>query len=134
MRCRSGAGIAVAKSCGLRDCCNLSDISERKFRERAVEIAQSETEHVKAEGPVHGHDGHELRTPLNAIIGFSELLTSEKLNPTRSQVEYARLINDPAAFVPSSRNPGRIKMDTGNFGSPELFAPAPVSRLRKLLL
>jgi two-component system, cell cycle sensor histidine kinase DivJ len=132
MHCRSGAGI-----CGKQnhaDCeivAILSDISERKYRERAVEIAQSETEHVKAErSRFMATMGHELRTPLNAIIGFSELLTSEKLEPNSGRrFEYARLINDSGQHLLAVVD-GILdvsKMDTGNFEiSPELFAPAPV--------
>jgi two-component system, cell cycle sensor histidine kinase DivJ len=130
MRCRPGAGVDKQNQPGCEVITVLSDISERKFRERAVEVAQSEVNHVKAErSRFMATAGHELRTPLNAIIGFSELLTSDRLEPDSGRrLEYARLINESGRHLLAVVD-GILdisKMDTGNFEiSPEPFAPVP---------
>jgi cell cycle sensor histidine kinase DivJ len=108
----------------------LSDINERKFQERAVEVARSESERTNAEkSRFVATMSHELRTPLNAIIGFSEMLTNEALElDSQRKLEYARLIKESGRHLLAVVN-GLLdvsKMDTGNLEiSPEPFAPAP---------
>jgi cell cycle sensor histidine kinase DivJ len=128
MRCRAVPGKRNHADCEV--VAVLSDISERKFQERAVEIARSESDRANAEkNRFMATMGHELRTPLNAIIGFSEMLTNEtlELDPGR-KFEYARLIKESGKHLLAVVN-GILdvsKMDTGNFEiSPEPFAPAP---------
>lgn len=108
----------------------LRDTSERKLRERTIEIARSESERASAaKSHFLATMSHELRTPLNAIIGFSEIMTNDSLEfdaPRRR--EYARLINESGRHLLSVVN-GILdvsKMETGNFEvTPEPFAPAP---------
>gem|GEM_PF-3996768 len=49
---------------------------------------------------------HELRTPLNAIIGFSQIISEQRLGPgqTDKYVEYARDINDSGQHLLSIIN------------------------------
>ncbi len=125
MRCRpltggTGAGEVVAV---------LRDVSERKMQERALEMAQAESERANAaKSRFLAIMSHELRTPLNAVIGFSDMLGNESLvlDPVR-KVEYARLINESGRHLLSVVNGilDMSKMETGNFEIvPEPFAPA----------
>ncbi len=108
----------------------LRDVSERKTKEHALEIARAEQERANAaKSRFLATMSHELRTPLNAIIGFSEMLTDEALvlDPAR-KLEYAKLINDSGRHLLSVVNGilDMSKMETGNFEiTPEPFAPAP---------
>ena len=126
MRCRplrraSGEREAVAM---------LRDISERKIQERALEIAQAESQRASAtKSRFLAIMSHELRTPLNAIIGFSDMLANESLvlEPAR-KLEYARVINESGRHLLSMVNGilDMSKMETGNFEiAPEPLAPAP---------
>jgi cell cycle sensor histidine kinase DivJ len=107
----------------------LRDVSERKTQERALEIAQSESERANAaKSRFLATMSHELRTPLNAIIGFSEMLTNDSLvlDPAR-KLEYAKLINESGCHLLAVVNGilDMSKMETGNFEiTPEPFAPA----------
>ena len=108
----------------------LRDVGERKAHERAIEIAQAESERANAaKSRFLATMSHELRTPLNAIIGFSEMLTNETLTfDAARRTEYARLINESGRHLLSVVN-GILdvsKMETGNFEiTPEPFEPAP---------
>ena len=108
----------------------LRDISGRKLQERAIEIAQSESERADAaKSHFIATMSHELRTPLNAIIGFSDMLANESLElDSGRKLEYAKLINSSGRHLLSVVN-GILdvsKMETGNFEiTPEPFAPAP---------
>jgi two-component system, cell cycle sensor histidine kinase DivJ len=108
----------------------LRDISGRKLQERAIEIAQSESERADAaKSHFIATMSHELRTPLNAIIGFSDMLANESLElDSGRKLEYAMLINSSGRHLLSVVN-GILdvsKMETGNFEiTPEPFAPAP---------
>jgi two-component system, cell cycle sensor histidine kinase DivJ len=107
----------------------LRDISERKTQERALEIAQAESQRANAaKSRFLATMSHELRTPLNAIIGFSEMLTNASIpldEPRR--LEYATLINDSGRHLLSVVNGilDMSKMESGNFEiAPEPFAAA----------
>jgi cell cycle sensor histidine kinase DivJ len=108
----------------------LRDISGRKLQERAIEIAQSESERADAaKSHFIATMSHELRTPLNAIIGFSDMLANESLElDSGRKLEYAKLINSSGRHLLSVVN-GILdvsKMETGNFEiTPEPFVPAP---------
>ena len=109
----------------------LRDVSERKAQERAIEIAQAESERANAaKGRFLATMSHELRTPLNAIIGFSEMLTNDSLVfDTARKHEYAKLISDSGRHLLSVVNGilDMSKMETGNFEiTPEPFVPAQV--------
>lgn len=107
----------------------LRDVSERKAQERAIEIAQTESERANAaKSRFLATMSHELRTPLNAIIGFSDLLGSESLVlDAARRHEYAKLINASGRHLLSVVNGilDMSKMETGNFEiTPEPFMPA----------
>ncbi len=107
----------------------LRDVSERKTQERAIEIAQAESERASAaKSRFLATMSHELRTPLNAVIGFSEMLANEEMTFTEDRKrEYARLINESGRHLLSVVNGilDMSKMETGNFEiTPEPFAPA----------
>jgi cell cycle sensor histidine kinase DivJ len=111
----------------------LRDISDRKSQERAIEIAQAESERANAaKSRFLATMSHELRTPLNAIIGFSDMLTNSSLvMPPERKLEYAKVINDSGRHLLSVVNGilDMSKMETGNFEiTPEAFAPAPAIR------
>jgi cell cycle sensor histidine kinase DivJ len=109
----------------------LRDVSERKAQERAIEIAQAESERANAaKSRFLATMSHELRTPLNAIIGFSEMLTNDSLvfDAARKH-EYAKLINDSGRHLLSVVNGilDMSKMETGNFEiTPEPFVPGQI--------
>ena len=109
----------------------LRDVSERKAQERAIEIAQAESERANAaKSRFLATMSHELRTPLNAIIGFSEMLTNDSLVfDTARKHEYAKLINDSGRHLLSVVN-GILemsKMETGKFEiTPEPFVPGQI--------
>jgi cell cycle sensor histidine kinase DivJ len=129
MRCRpldrAGAPVAEREVVAV-----LRDVSERKTQESAIEIARAESERANAaKSRFLATMSHELRTPLNAIIGFSDMLTNEKLDlaPARER-EYAKLINESGRHLLSVVNGilDMSKMETGNFEiAPEPFAPGP---------
>ncbi len=72
---------------------------------------------------------HEIRTPLNAIIGFSEILSSEKIDDEERKIYLAtvnkngqflsRLINDLLDF--SKIEAGKIKFESKNINLQETF-------------
>jgi two-component system, cell cycle sensor histidine kinase DivJ len=110
----------------------LRDVSERKAQEQALENARAESDRANTgKSRFLATMSHELRTPLNAIIGFSEMLTDEKLSLTIDAArrhEYAKLINDSGRHLLSVVNGilDMSKMETGNFEiTPEPFEPAP---------
>jgi cell cycle sensor histidine kinase DivJ len=109
----------------------LRDVSERKAQERAIEIAQAESERANAaKSRFLATMSHELRTPLNAIIGFSEMLTNDSLvfDAARKH-EYAKLINDSGRHLLSVVNGilDMSKMETGKFEiTPEPFVPGQI--------
>jgi two-component system, cell cycle sensor histidine kinase DivJ len=109
----------------------LRDVSERKAQEEALENARAESDRANAaKSRFLATMSHELRTPLNAIIGFSEMLTDERLSVTfdnNKRREYAKLINDSGRHLLSVVNGilDMSKMETGNFEiTPEPFEPA----------
>jgi two-component system, cell cycle sensor histidine kinase DivJ len=76
--------------------CVLRDVTEQLRHED--EIEQARIQAVSANETKTGFlatVSHELRTPLNAIIGFSEMLSSDKLTPTDDERrrDYARIIH-----------------------------------------
>jgi cell cycle sensor histidine kinase DivJ len=76
--------------------CVLRDITEQRRHEDELELARSQA--VSANEMKSGFlatVSHELRTPLNAIIGFSEMLSSDKLTPSDDERrrDYARIIH-----------------------------------------
>ncbi len=125
MRCRPLASAGRAREV----VAVLRDVSERKAHERALEIAQAESQRANAaKSRFLAIMSHELRTPLNAVIGFSDMLANESLplDPAR-KLEYARVINESGRHLLSVVNGilDMSKMETGNFEiTPEPFAPA----------
>lgn len=76
--------------------CVLRDVSGQKRHEEEIEQARRQA--VCASETKSGFlatVSHELRTPLNAIIGFSEMLSSDKLTPADDERrrDYARIIH-----------------------------------------
>jgi len=133
MRCRPLVRIAEVPDSNTGEVVAvLRDVSERKTQEQALESARAESERANAaKSRFLATMSHELRTPLNAIIGFSEMLTDERLSLTfdgPKRREYAKLINDSGRHLLSVVNGilDMSKMETGNFEiAPEPFAPAP---------
>ena len=129
MRCRPLDRASDAPDAEREVVAVLRDISERKAQERAIEIAQAESERANAaKSRFLATMSHELRTPLNAIIGFSDMLSNESLvlDAARKN-EYAKLINESGRHLLSVVNGilDMSKMETGNFEiTPEPFMPA----------
>ena len=67
--------------------------------ERVVQASQAKTEFLT-------NVSHELRTPLNAIIGFSEIISEQRMGNIGNQkyVEYAKDINQSGAHLLSLIN------------------------------
>jgi signal transduction histidine kinase/HAMP domain-containing protein len=71
----------------------ISDFSEIKEREERLDEARHTAEAASAaKSTFLANMSHELRTPLNAIIGFSEILSSQRVGRISGevQVQYAR--------------------------------------------
>lgn len=94
----------------------FSDITERKFTEKALNNMNTELElRVKkrtdelliakevaekasqAKSEFLSRTSHELRTPLNAVLGFSQLLNMEDINDT--QKEFVKQINTAGSHL-----------------------------------
>lgn len=64
-------------------CMFVSDITERKAAEVALQLAKVKAESAsQAKSTFLASMSHELRTPLNAIIGFAEVIKDEMCGPT----------------------------------------------------
>jgi two-component system, cell cycle sensor histidine kinase DivJ len=108
------------------------DITDRKLQEQAIENMRNELEEesiVKAK--FLAVMSHELRTPLNAIIGFSQILSDDKITSGKSIAshDYPRLINESGVHLLSLVNSmlDMSKIDAGNFEfAPEPFLPTAV--------
>ncbi len=130
MRCQpfdAGCETGVREVVGV-----LRDVTERHAHEDVLAAARADAERASvAKSRFLATMSHELRTPLNAIIGFSELLTQERvlaLDPVRRH-EYAGLINESGQHLLAVVNGilDMSKLETGNFViTPEPFAPGKV--------
>lgn len=71
----------------------LSDISERKKYEDALQLAKLKAEESdRLKTAFLANMSHEIRTPMNAILGFSNLLTDPSLS-IEEIYEYVNIIN-----------------------------------------
>ena len=78
------------------------DISQRKIMEEELKEASALSEQANmAKTEFLANMSHELRTPLNAIIGFSDMMSRERLGPigTPRYLEYASDIGDSATHL-----------------------------------
>lgn len=67
----------------------IHDISGRKKAEEAMKAAMEKAEasdHLKTS--FLNNISHEVRTPLNGIIGFAEIISQEKLDPSERKMHY----------------------------------------------
>jgi PAS domain S-box-containing protein len=70
------------------------DISERKEAERKLAVAKEKAEESdRLKSAFLANLSHEIRTPLNAIVGFSSLLSSERVDNTEQRVKYVEHIS-----------------------------------------
>ncbi|MCH8861592.1 MAG: response regulator [Proteobacteria bacterium] len=78
------------------------DITQRKIMEDELKEAMALSEQASmAKTEFLANMSHELRTPLNAIIGFSDMMSHERLGPigTPRYLEYASDIGDSAKHL-----------------------------------
>ncbi len=83
------------------------DITDRKLVEQRMAQARARAELAnRAKSNFLANMSHELRTPLNAIVGFSEVIGSEILGPTRDgkYLEYVRDIHSSGLHLLSIIN------------------------------
>ena len=97
--------------------------SDVTARERALISLRQATEAAEAASRVTSAflatTSHELRTPLNAIIGFSQMLTLEKLSPEK-MTDYIETINQAGQHLLQIVN-GILEMAQIEAGSKRLF-------------
>lgn len=75
---------------------------ERRVRERTAELKKAHDEALaanRAKSQFLANMSHELRTPLNSIIGFSEILTMEKVGTPEERLEYAQDVHDSGVHL-----------------------------------
>ena len=102
------------------------DISDRRLAEATVRRtteAAEKANHAKSE--FLSRMSHELRTPLHAVLGFSELLSTERLNPqlrdglaqiTRSGRHLLELINEVLDVSAIERGDLRLSLEPVHVG------------------
>lgn len=115
---------------------SLTDISERKAKERA-EIARKKAEAAsQAKSQFLATMSHEIRTPMNGILGMAQLLMRSELTPEQArQVEsiyrsgqsLLTILNDVLDFTKIEA--GQMELEQAPFSLVELL-----EELRQLLL
>lgn len=106
----------------------MRDVSARAEQDRLAAAAQTSLEQ-RHEGRdlFLANASHELRTPLNAIIGFSEILSSEALEPAEpvKRREYAGIVHQSGLHLLAVVNGilDASKIESGSYElSPEVVA------------